>query len=134
MDYSPTESRDGPHPAGPSVYAFEMNAGGGDEIIVMVPRQQLSFSENTTGCRSTYRSSRNAFQSAKRASARAVRADARCKAAPANKNATFAGQTSVGGSSIAENAFFVNGLNITNFDNYLGASLVPFEFYARLRL
>lgn len=41
----------------------------------------------------------------------------------------FAGQPSIGGSSIAENAFYINGLNITNFDTYVGAATVPFDFY-----
>ncbi len=36
---------------------------------------------------------------------------------------------SVAGSSVAENAFYINGLNITNFDNYLGSAEVPFDFY-----
>ena len=35
----------------------------------------------------------------------------------------------LGGSGPAENAFFVNGLNITNFVTGLGAATVPFEFY-----
>ena len=39
---------------------------------------------------------------------------------------------SIGGSSVAENAYYVNGLNITNFDNYLGGSDVPFEFYRNI--
>jgi len=36
---------------------------------------------------------------------------------------------SIGGSSVAENAYYINGLNITNFDNYLGGANVPFDFY-----
>lgn len=40
-----------------------------------------------------------------------------------------AGATAVGGASAAENAFYVNGLNITNFDTYLGGATVPFDFY-----
>lgn len=41
------------------------------------------------------------------------------------------GQTfaSFGGASIAENAFYINGLNVTNFRNGLGGSGIPFEFY-----
>jgi hypothetical protein len=36
---------------------------------------------------------------------------------------------SVGGSSVAENAYYVNGLNITNPDTYVGSARVPFYFY-----
>ncbi|WP_454761159.1 TonB-dependent receptor [Caulobacter segnis] len=39
------------------------------------------------------------------------------------------GQASIGGSSVGENVFFVNGLNITNFINGIGAGIVPFDFY-----
>lgn len=42
---------------------------------------------------------------------------------------TFGNLASVGGASVAENAYYVNGLNITNFDNYLGSATVPFDFY-----
>lgn len=47
--------------------------------------------------------------------------------------ATFGGKAanfvSINGSSVAENAYYINGLNITNFDNYLGGANVPFDFY-----
>src|SRR3546814_12184448 len=35
---------------------------------------------------------------------------------------TFGNLASLGGASVAENAYYINGLNITNFDNYLGRS------------
>ncbi len=52
---------------------------------------------------------------------------ARVGTAPSAAN--FGGQPSVGGGSVAENAFYINGLNITNFDTYIGAAEVPFDFY-----
>ncbi len=39
------------------------------------------------------------------------------------------GQASIGGSSVGENVFYVNGLNITNFINGIGGAVVPFDFY-----
>ena len=36
---------------------------------------------------------------------------------------------SFGGSSVGENQYLVNGLNTTNFRNFIGYSDVPFEFY-----
>jgi len=47
----------------------------------------------------------------------------------APSTANFGAQPSVGGGSVAENAFYINGLNITNFDTYIGAAEVPFDFY-----
>lgn len=46
-----------------------------------------------------------------------------------SSNSTFNGLPSIGGSSVAENAYYFNGLNLTNFDNYLGSATVPFYFY-----
>ncbi|EZP56169.1 TonB-dependent receptor [Sphingomonas sp. RIT328] len=39
------------------------------------------------------------------------------------------GLPSVNGSSVSENVYYVNGLNITQFRNGLGAVAIPFEFY-----
>ena len=36
---------------------------------------------------------------------------------------------SFGGASVAENVYYINGMNVTNFRNGLGGSTVPFEFY-----
>ncbi|WJY19129.1 TonB-dependent receptor [Pseudoblastomonas flavescens] len=44
-------------------------------------------------------------------------------------DSAFGNLASIGGSSVAENAYYVNGLNTTNFDNYLGSARVPFDFY-----
>ena len=41
----------------------------------------------------------------------------------------FGDVPSIGGSSVAENAYYINGLNITNPDTYVGSARVPFYFY-----
>jgi hypothetical protein len=41
---------------------------------------------------------------------------------------------SFGGASIAENVFYVNGMNVTNFRNGLGGSTVPFEFFEEFQV
>lgn len=43
--------------------------------------------------------------------------------------AGFGDVPSIAGSSVAENAFYVNGMNITNPDTYIGSAKVPFDFY-----
>ena len=40
----------------------------------------------------------------------------------------------IAGSSVGENVFYLNGLNLTNFDNGLGGSFVPFEFYSSVEV
>jgi len=48
-------------------------------------------------------------------------------------NAGFGG-ISFGGSSIAENAYYVNGLNVTDFYNRNGFSEAPFAFYQQFQV
>jgi hypothetical protein len=51
-------------------------------------------------------------------------------------DADFGGEPliSFGGASIAENVFYVNGMNVTNFRNGLGGSTVPFEFFQEFQV
>ena len=44
-------------------------------------------------------------------------------------DSAFGNNPSIGGSSVAENAYYVNGLNITNFRTGVGSSQPPFEMY-----
>ena len=46
----------------------------------------------------------------------------------------FGNLANISGASVAENAFFVNGLNITNFRTGLGATTVPFEMYQTVEI
>ena len=48
-------------------------------------------------------------------------------------NAGF-GYASVGGSSVAENSYYINGFNVTNARNGLGSSAVPFQFYDQFQI
>lgn len=43
-------------------------------------------------------------------------------------DSAFGNLASFGGATVGENAFYLNGFNITNFNNGLGSSTVPFEF------
>lgn len=47
----------------------------------------------------------------------------------AQGDSSFGDLPSISGSSVGENQYFVNGLNVTNFRNFLGSNSVPFEFY-----
>jgi outer membrane receptor for ferrienterochelin and colicin len=48
-------------------------------------------------------------------------------------NAGF-GFASIGGSSVAENSYYINGFNVTNARNGLGSSTVPFQFYDQFQI
>ena len=101
---------------------------GGDEIVVTAAQIQVPFSGTTSGIN--------------------VDLEELAQRVPISRNITdvillapgtsrgesiFGGRASnlasINGSSVAENAYYINGLNITNFDNYLGGVQVPFEFY-----
>jgi hypothetical protein len=46
----------------------------------------------------------------------------------------FPGGISFGGSSVAENTIYINGLNVTDFYNRIGASSVPYAFYKEFQV
>ncbi len=47
-------------------------------------------------------------------------------------SSAFSGQTSFNGGAVSENAFFINGLNITDFRKGLSPVEVPYDFYKTL--
>ncbi|HWH22546.1 MAG TPA: carboxypeptidase regulatory-like domain-containing protein, partial [Allosphingosinicella sp.] len=49
-------------------------------------------------------------------------------------DAAFGNVVALAGSSAAENIYYINGMNITNFRNFLGGSTVPFEFYDQVQV
>ncbi|HUH31549.1 MAG TPA: TonB-dependent receptor, partial [Rhodanobacter sp.] len=51
-----------------------------------------------------------------------------------NKGVAGFGGISFGGSSVAENSFYVNGLNVTDFYNRNGFSSAPFAFYQEFQV
>jgi outer membrane receptor protein involved in Fe transport len=51
-----------------------------------------------------------------------------------NKGVAGFGGLSFGGSSVAENSFYVNGLNVTDFYNRNGFSEAPFAFYQEFQV
>ena len=47
---------------------------------------------------------------------------------------SYFGLASFGGASVAENAYYINGMNVTNFRNGLGGASVPFNFYDQFQI
>ncbi|MEG3050742.1 MAG: Oar protein, partial [Thermomonas sp.] len=46
----------------------------------------------------------------------------------------FGNLASFGGASVGENAYYINGFNVTNFRNGLGGATVPFDFYQEFQV
>ncbi|PZU56724.1 MAG: TonB-dependent receptor [Sphingobium sp.] len=49
-------------------------------------------------------------------------------------NNTSPANVSIGGGSVAENIFYINGMNVTNFRTGVGGGTVPFEFYDQVQI
>jgi outer membrane receptor protein involved in Fe transport len=127
--YKPTSDNGlGVRAGGESNYNFTL-AGAGesvDEVVITATANpQLDFSQTTTGLTIDVENLQKQVPVGRNITALTLLAPGTVEGSSTN----FRGQTSISGSSVAENAFYLNGLNITNFDNYIGASRVPFEFY-----
>jgi outer membrane receptor protein involved in Fe transport len=103
---------------------FVTSGGAGDEIVVTATRQVDDFANTTTGLNV------NVEELAREIPVGRDLASL-IQLAPGTSlgDSAFGNVVSIGGSSVAENAYYINGLNITDFDTYLGGALVPFDFY-----
>jgi hypothetical protein len=103
-------------------YAFVV--GLASDIMVTGVRQRQDFSSATTGVNVDLQKLTKQIPLGRNLT------DAVLLSPTATKgDSTFGNLPAIGGSSVAENAYFINGLNITNFDKYLGSAPVPFEFF-----
>jgi outer membrane receptor protein involved in Fe transport len=116
-----------------SNYGFTINEAGAEvsEVVVTgTANPQLDFANTTTGLVVDVETLSKQVPIARNVTALALLAPS---AIPGDTAATFVqqgqSQAAIGGSSIGENVFYVNGLNITNFVNGIGGATVPFEFY-----
>ncbi|HET9810900.1 MAG TPA: TonB-dependent receptor [Sphingomicrobium sp.] len=105
----------------PIVLAGEAAASG---EIVVVGRRIQAFTGTTTGLNVDVAEITKTVPVARNLTAITLLAPSTSRG-----DTAFGNLASIGGSSVAENAYYVNGLNITNFDNYLGSAEVPFDFY-----
>ena len=99
--------------------------GGSSEIVVTAGRLQIvDFERNTTG---------SVIEIGELATRVPVGRDITSVVllAPGTTqgDSAFGSLPNIAGASVAENAYYVNGLNITEFREGLGAVSIPFEFY-----
>jgi len=119
---------------GSSAYTFTLSAEGEVDAIVVTgtANPQLDFAATTTGLTVDLETLSKQVPIARNITSVTLLAPGAVRGtqfANSAGGARIAAQPTLGGSSAAENAFYVNGLNITNFNTYLGASTVPFDFY-----
>jgi len=119
---------------GQSGYRFTLGQTNGasdatslDEVVVVGTRPALDFSQTTTGLTVDVDQLvervpiGRSITSVALLAPRVIEGDSNIPGASTSP--------SLGGSSVAENAFYLNGLNITNFNTYVGGAPVPFDFY-----
>lgn len=110
-----------------SNYEFTLiseSAGTTAEIVVRGARRKLAFSTATTGVVLDVERLTKDVPVGRNLTSLVMMAPGTVKG-----DSAFGNLASVGGSSVAENAYYLNGMNITDFNNYLGSSFVPFEFF-----
>ena len=99
--------------------------GAMEEIVVTAGRVEMAdFERNTTGAVINI-----SEISAVIPVARDITSVVQLAPATTLGDTAFGNLPNIGGASVAENAYFINGLNITEFREGLGAVSVPFEFY-----
>lgn len=106
------------------------NEAGAGDIVVTAGRVQVAdFSRTTTG------TVINLGELATRVPvARDISSVVQLSPGTTAGDTAFGNLPNISGSSVAENAFFINGLNITNFRTGLGAVDIPFEFYQTVEI
>src|SRR5690606_8631319 len=112
---------------GESAFGFTLPRGGVssvEELVITAPRPDLAFTQTTTGLTVDLHELVERVPGGRDLTSVILLAPTAVQG-----DSAFGNQPSLGGSSVAENAFYVNGLNITNFNNYIGGSAVPFDFY-----
>ena len=112
---------------GESSFTFTLSTGEATdlaEVVVTGARQALDFNRTTTGLTVDLEELVKTLPVGRSLTAVTLLAPG-----TAQGDSAFGDLPSISGSSVAENAYFVNGLNVTNFANFLGGSTIPFDFY-----
>lgn len=120
-----------------STYEFTVGSAGSaaasgevsvDEIVVVGTRAAaIDFNRTTTGITLDVQETFDRLPLARNLTALQLLAPT---ATPGDS--AFGNEVSISGSSVAENVYYVNGMNITNFRTFVGGNTVPFEFYEQV--
>lgn len=111
---------------------FTLNSHNADmEEIFVVGTRQAGYDFNTTTTGLTV-SVDDLFE--KTPIARTTTAIALLAPGTTQGDSAFGNLASIAGSSVAENAYYINGMNITNFRTFVGGSTLPFEFYDQIEV
>ncbi|WP_161495065.1 TonB-dependent receptor [Caulobacter sp. BP25] len=117
-----------------SGYTFTINpAGSVSEVVITGTRARgVDFDRTTTGLSIDVAETIERIPTARTLTALTLLAPQAVGGDTAFANGNGEALASIGGSSVAENVYYINGMNITDFRNFLGGSNVPFDFYRQV--
>lgn len=122
---------------GESSYEFTMVAATSSaEVIVTASRArpQLDFTQTTKGLSVDVENLQKTVPIARNVTSVTLLAPGVVAAAPGFTTTDGTPVSAIGGGSAGETQFYLNGLNITNFDTYIGGATVPFDFYKTIEV
>lgn len=128
--YSTTRTENVSATLGGSNYNFTVASSGGDDTIVVTGSavRTIDFSGTATGIVV------NVQEVAQRIPVPRSIESIQLLAPQTTSGDTAFGGVSIAGSSVAENIYYINGMNITNFRTFVGGTTVPFEFYDQVQV
>ncbi|HTM82048.1 TonB-dependent receptor [Asticcacaulis sp.] len=112
-------------------FSYEMSAVGAQPqtVVVKGKRVRQDFTKTTTGLTVDLDT-----LTSQQPIARSLTAVTMLAPTVTKGNPGFGDVASFGGGSVAENAYYINGLNVTNPDTYVGGADVPFDFYKTIEV
>jgi outer membrane receptor protein involved in Fe transport len=115
---------------GGSSYGFKVaaEASGGEIVVLGSALRRVDFSGTATGVVFDVQETVERLPVA-----RSIEAIQLLAPQTTSGDTSFGG-VSIGGSSVAENIFYINGMNVTNFRTFVGGTTVPFEFYDEVQV
>lgn len=114
-------------------YGFTVNQAGAageslDDIVVVGTRAaRVDFDRTTTGINLDVQETFDRLPTSRNIAAIQLLAPGTTPG-----DSAFGNEVSINGSSVAENVYYLNGMNITNFRTLLGGNTVPFTFYQQV--
>lgn len=121
---------------GGASYSFTLPANTGSDTIVVTGQrvQTLDFSQAATGLVVSVQDTFDKVPVGRDISSLQLLAPQATAGDTAFDSVTGGKQVALGGGSIAENIYYINGMNVTNFRTFVGGGNVPFEFYDQIQV
>lgn len=124
--------------AGGSAYEFDLKAVAIDtasqEILVTAPRRALSFNAATVGLTVDLDDLKKQIPLGRDLSAVALLSPTAALGDGRIADRQGRNLVSLGGASVAENVYYLNGVNVTDIRQFLGGSQPPFEFIGNVEI